>query len=81
MIDKKLHRFFLSCKIGGIVETNWIEGLNLRHAKEKLEMKFSEATDILDWTNEKPEELEAYLEKERKKMSVSPNKIERPSAT
>jgi len=61
MFDRRLHKFYLSFKNDGKVETIWIEGVNLRHAKEKLILKSPEATDILDWTNERQEDLDNYL--------------------
>jgi hypothetical protein len=63
MLDRKLHRFYLSYKVGGNIEAEWIEGINLRHAKDKLQGKFPEATDIMDWTYEKPEAFEKYRNK------------------
>lgn len=66
MLDRKLHRFFLSYRLEGEIDTIWIEGINLRHAKDKLKMKFPEATDIMDWTSEKAADLENYLNKQKK---------------
>lgn len=63
MLDRKLHRFFLSYKLNANIETAWVEGINLRHAKDKLQMKFPDATDLMDWTNEKPEDFEKYKNK------------------
>jgi hypothetical protein len=65
MYDRQLHRFFLSYKLDGELNFQWVEGINLRHAKEKIQMQHSEATDLMDWTNEKREDVEAYIEKHR----------------
>ena len=61
----KLHNFYLSFKINGTIQMTWIEALNLRHAKEKILFTNDEATDIRDWTNERKEELENYLSKNK----------------
>ena len=53
MYDRQLHRFFLSYKLDGELNFQWVEGINLRHAKEKIQMLHSEVTDLIDWTNEK----------------------------
>jgi hypothetical protein len=63
MLDRKLHKFYLSYKLNGNIEAEWIEGINLRHAKDKLQHDFPEATDIMDWTFEKPGEFEIYKNK------------------
>jgi len=63
MLDRRLHRFYLSYRINTKLETIWIDGINLRHAREKLRMMYPDATDIMDWTYEKPEDLEKYLNK------------------
>jgi hypothetical protein len=63
MLDRKLHKFYLSYKLNGKIDTLWIDGINLRHAKDKLLMKYPESTDIMDWTYENPEDLEKYKAK------------------
>jgi hypothetical protein len=63
MLDRKLHRFYLSYMSNGNIEADWFEGINLRHAKEKLQMKYPDSTDIIDWTFEKPEAFEKYRAK------------------
>lgn len=70
MLDRQLHKFYISYKLNGEVHLEWIEGINLRHAKEKIEMLHEDASDLMDWTNEKEEDLKAYLSKiEAKKKS------------
>ncbi len=70
MLDRQLHKFKISYKLNGDVSLEWVEGINLRHAKEKIELKHEDATDLMDWTNEKEEDLRIYLEKiENKKKS------------
>ena len=39
MLDRQLHKFYISYKLNGEVHLEWVEGINLRHAKEKIEMK------------------------------------------
>ena len=63
MEEKRLHKFYLSYKIDREVITAWVEGMNLRHAKEKLELMYPEASDIMDWTYESKEDLQAYIDK------------------
>ena len=63
MLDRQLYKFYISYRINGDVHLEWIEGINLRHAKERIEMMHGEATDLMDWTNEKEEDLRAYLAK------------------
>lgn len=63
MLDRQLHEFKISYKLNGEVCMEWVEGINLRHAKEKIEMKHEDATDLMDWTNEKEEDFRNYLEK------------------
>lgn len=65
MLDRQLHRFYLSFKLEGVLQFQWEEGINLRHAKEKLLMRNSEASDLMDWTNEKQEDIEQYIERHR----------------
>ena len=70
MLVRQLHKFKISYKLNGEIRLDWVEGINLRHAKEKIEMKHEDATDLMDWTNEKEEDLRNYLEKiEIKKKS------------
>lgn len=63
MCSIEIHKFFLSYKVNGEIQTGWFSGINLRYAKEKLLFQFSEATDIMDWTNEKSDDLKNYLNK------------------
>ncbi len=63
MLDRQLHKFYISYRIDGEVHLEWVEGINLRHAKEKIEMLHAEASDLMDWTNEKEVDLKAYLVK------------------
>ncbi len=63
MLDRQLHKFYISYRINGEVRLEWIEGINLRHAKERIEMMHEEASDLMDWTNEKEEDLQIYLSK------------------
>ena len=63
MLDRQLHKFYISYRINGEVHLSWVEGINLRHAKEKIEMMDENASDLMDWTNEKEEDLKAYLAK------------------
>ena len=62
--DIKVHRFYLSYKIDGDVRTGWFFGIHIRFAKDQLLFQHSEATDIMDWTNEQPEDLKRYLVKQ-----------------
>lgn len=63
MLDRQLHKFYISYRINGEVHLEWIEGINLRHAKDKIEMNHAEASDLMDWTNEKKEDINIYLDK------------------
>ena len=67
MLDRQLHKFYISYRINGDIQLEWVEGINLRHAKEKIEMQHDDASDLMDWTNEKEEDLQAYLAKTEKK--------------
>lgn len=67
MLDRQLHKFYLSYRLNGEIQLEWIEGINLRHAKDKVEMKHENASDLMDWTNEKEEDIQAYLTKCRAK--------------
>lgn len=66
MLDKHLHNFYISYKLDGDVFLEWVEGINLRHAKDKIQLKHSEAYDLIDWTHEREEDLTAYLTKNDK---------------
>jgi hypothetical protein len=68
MLDRQLHRFYISYKLDGTVRLEWVEGINLRHAKEKIEMQHEDATDLMDWTNEAREDLDAYMKKVQEKQ-------------
>lgn len=63
MLDRQLHKFYISYKLNGDVHLEWVEGINLRHAKERIEMRHEEATDLMDWTNENKADLEKYLQR------------------
>ncbi|MCG8309483.1 MAG: hypothetical protein MI975_18960 [Cytophagales bacterium] len=63
MLDRQLHKFYISYRLDGEVRLEWVEGINLRHAKERIEMRHAEASDLMDWTNEKEEDLQKYLTK------------------
>ena len=67
----KLHNFYLSYKVNGNIHLAWIEALNLRHAKEKLMFTQEDASDIRDWTNERKEDLDAYISKIKKTIKVT----------
>ena len=71
MLDRQLHKFYISYRINGEVHLEWIEGINLRHAKERIEMMHEEASDLMDWTNEKEEDLQLYLSKIEAKRKVA----------
>ena len=71
MLHRQLHKFYISYRIEGEVHLEWVEGINLRHAKEKIEMLHENASDLMDWTNEKKEDLEAYLEKIEAKKNAA----------
>ena len=70
MLDRQLYKFYISYRLIGEVHLEWVEGINLRHAKEKIEMKYGDASDLMDWTNEKKEDLEAYLKKRSAKKKL-----------
>lgn len=63
MLDKQLYKFYISYRLNGEVHLEWVEGINLRHAKDKIELKQGDASDLMDWTSEKKEDLSAYLAK------------------
>jgi hypothetical protein len=68
MLDRQLHKFYISYKLEGTVHLEWVEGINLRHAKERIEMMHEDATDLMDWTNETKEDLDAYMKKVEEKQ-------------
>jgi len=83
MLDRQLYKFYISYRINGEVHLDWVEGINLRHAKERIEMKHDEASDLMDWTNERKEDLQAYLakiEREKAKEALQ-NPIEKDNST
>ena len=43
MLDRQLHKFYISYRINGEVHLEWVDGINLRHAKERIEMLHEEA--------------------------------------
>jgi hypothetical protein len=63
MSAKQLYHFCLSYKINGEIFLERIDGINLRHAKEKLTFKHPEATDLTDWTNEREADIRHYIKK------------------
>ena len=71
MLDRQLHKFYISYRINGEVHLEWVDGINLRHAKERIEMLHEEASDLMDWKNEKEEDLQLYFSKiEAKKIAA-----------
>lgn len=70
MLDRQLHKFYISYRLDGEVHLEWIEGINLRHAKERIELRHTEASDLMDWTNEKEEDLKKYLVKVESKKRL-----------
>lgn len=74
MLDRHLFKFNLSYSLNGEIQLEWIEGINLRHAKDKVAMKHEDASDLMDWTNEKEEDLNAFLEKSRAKAEQQKQK-------
>jgi len=76
MLDRQLHKFYISYKLNGEVHLDWVEGINLRHAKERIEMQHEDATALMDWTSESKEDLEAYMKKmeEKRKLKEELNK-------
>jgi hypothetical protein len=68
MLDRQLHKFYISYRLNGDVHLEWVEGINLRHAKERVEMRHEEATDLMDWTNESKTDLEKYLDKVKERQ-------------
>lgn len=78
MLDRQLYKFYISYKLNGNVFLEWVEGINLRHAKERIEMKHEDATDLMDWTNESKEDLDAYLKKIEEKKYRSEEELKHP---
>lgn len=78
MLDRQLHKFYISYRTEGNIHLEWIEGINLRHAKERIEMRHEDATDLMDWTNESKEDLDAYIKKveDRQKQKEALRKSE-----
>jgi len=65
MSANQLHKFRISYKLNGAIHLNWVEGINLRHAKEKIEFNNPEATDLMDWTYEKDAEMKHFMRKSK----------------
>ncbi len=72
MLDRQLHKFYISYKLNGKIYVEWIEGINLRHAKDKIEFEHPDATDLMDWTTERPEDLQKYLQKHALRFEFDP---------
>ena len=62
MFERRLHKFYLSFRNEGEIETICIEGISLRYVCEKLRLLYPEATDIRDWTHNR-DALDHYLQK------------------
>ena len=77
MSANQLHRFHISYKLNGNIHLDWIEGINLRHAKEKIEFSYPEATDLMDWTYEKDAELRHFLRKSKMAIEKFSEQIRR----
>jgi len=71
MLVRQLYHFCLSYKINGKIFFEHVDGINLRHAKDKVIFKYPEATDLMDWTNEKEEDIKDYLKKQAGAISSS----------
>jgi hypothetical protein len=75
----KVHRFYLSFKVNGEVNTGWYFGIHIRFAKDQLLFQQPEATDIMDWTYENPEDLRSYLTRQNaSKVNVMMRLKEQP---
>jgi elongation factor P--beta-lysine ligase len=59
----KEHRFFLTFRVGNELVNGFFSGINLRHAKEKLLHQYMDASDIMDWTHERVDDLYKYVKK------------------
>lgn len=79
MLDRQLHKFYISYRLDGEVHLEWIEGINLRHAKERIEMRHADASDLMDWTNEKKEDLQNYITKieAKKRLKIEREKLKK----
>ncbi len=66
----KVHKFYLSYKIDGEVHTGWYNGVHIRFAKDQLLFQQPEATDLMDWTYERSEDLRTYLKKQNAKQLI-----------
>ena len=71
MPSRQLFNFRLTYKVNGEIFLESIEGINLRHAKEKITFKYPEATDLMDWTNEKEDDISAYIKKSALRVNSS----------
>lgn len=75
----KVHKFYLSYKVNGEVNTGWYFGIHIRFAKDQLLFQQPEATDIMDWTYENPEDLRSYLTRQNaSKVNVMMRLKEQP---
>ncbi len=76
----KVHRFYLSYKVNGEVNTGWYYGIHIRFAKDQLLFQQPEATDIMDWTYENSEDLKHYLIKQNaSKLNVKMRLKDQPA--
>jgi hypothetical protein len=76
----QIHKFYLSFKLNGEVNTGWFYGMHIRFAKDQLLFQQPEATDIMDWTYEKSEDLRSYLLRQNaSKLSLMMRLKEEPS--
>ena len=75
MIDKKLHNFYLSFKVIGQLHVEWVNGLTLRHAKERLLMQYGDATDVMDWTHESAHDFQQYIDKMKLSTEIKDVKV------
>lgn len=76
----KVHRFYLSFKVSGEVNTGWYYGIHIRFAKDQLLFQQPEATDIMDWTYENSDDLKRYLVKQNaSKLSVKMRLKDQPA--
>ena len=71
-----MHKFLLSFKLNGEVRTTWVEGINLRHAKDKLVYEHEDATDVIDWTDESEADINQYIQKENAKSQSSTKSLD-----
>ncbi|MGK7397654.1 MAG: hypothetical protein ACNS62_23980 [Candidatus Cyclobacteriaceae bacterium M3_2C_046] len=61
MANYRTFNFCLSFRLGTEVHLEYIEGINLSQAKDKLLLNCPEATDIINWTQENKESINNYL--------------------